>query len=130
MAEAKRSIELMVNPDLYPAVKLVLKEHPSAGDVFEATAPLHKEVWLQVAKDCRDRATEMDVFASQTLISALNLLADSIVSEVLAEEKRERNREAYESFADFVAEIIGRTDLDKVRKAQMIHDKASELKLN
>lgn len=130
MADERRSLDLMVNPDLYPAVRILWKEAATAGEVFEATAPLHKEVWLHVAKDCRERAAQMDVVASQKLVSALNLVADLILGEVNAEEKRERNREAYESFAEFVAEINGRTDLDKIRKAQMIHDKACELKLN
>ena len=130
MVEEKKSVELMINPGLYPAVKIVLNEPVSEHDVFEATAPLHKEVWLHVAKECKERAAGMDVFASQRLVSALNSLADMIFDEVNAEEKRERNREAYESFADFVAEINTRTDLDKIRKAQLIHDKASELQLN
>jgi hypothetical protein len=46
-----------------------------------------------------------------------------------AEEKRERNRSAYEYFSDFVSTIIARTDLDNIRKAQIIHDKAGELRL-
>jgi hypothetical protein len=61
---------------------------------------------------------------------AWNLAADLILSEIRAEEKRERNREAYDSFGDFVANISNRTDLDTIRKAQMIHDKACELKLH
>ena len=130
MVEEKKSVELMINPGLYPAVKIVLNEPVSEHDVFEATAPLHKEVWVHVAKECKERAAAMDVFASQRLVSALNSLADMIFDQVNAEEKRERNREAYESFADFVAEINSRADLDKIRKAQLIHDKASELQLN
>ena len=130
MADEKKSVELMINPGLYPAVKIVLNEPASEHDIFEATAPLHKEVWLHVAKECKERAAAMDVFASQRLVSGLNTLADLIFNEVNAEEKRERNREAYQSFADFVAEINSRTDLDKIRKAQLIHDKASELHLN
>jgi hypothetical protein len=120
----------MVNPGLYPAARIVLNEPASEQEVFEATAPLHKEVWLHVAKDCRERAAAMDGSASQRLVSALNSLADMIFNEVNAEEKRERNRETYESFADFVAAINTRTDLDKIRKAQLIHDKAFELQLN
>jgi CheY-like chemotaxis protein len=130
MVDEKKSVELMINPGLYPAVKIVLNEPVSEHEVFEATAPLHKEIWLHVAKECKERAAGLDVFASQRLVSALNSLADMILDQVSAEEKRERNREAYESFADFVAEINSRTDLDKIRKAQLIHDKASELQLN
>lgn len=130
MVEEKKSVELAINPRLYPAVKIVLNEPVSEQEVFEATAPLHKEVWLHLAKECKERAAAMDVFASQRLVSSLNSLADMIFDQVNAEEKRERNREAYESFADFVAAISGRTDLDKIRRAQLIHDKASELQLN
>jgi len=130
MVDEKKSVELMINPGLYPAVKIVLNGTATEPEVFEATAPLHKEVWLHVAKECKERAAGMDVFASQRLVSALNSLADMIFDQVSAEEKRERNREAYEAFADFVAEISTRTDLDKIRKAQLIHDKASELQLN
>jgi len=36
-------------------------------------------------------------------------------------------REAYEQFADFVAALSRRDDLDKARKGQMIHDRAVEL---
>jgi CheY-like chemotaxis protein len=130
MIEEKKSVELMINPGLYPAVKIVLNEPISEHEAFEATAPLHKEVWLHVARECKERAAAMDVLASQKLVSSLNSLADSIFDQVNAEDKRERNREAYEFFADFVAEINGRTDLDKIRKAQLIHDKASELHLS
>jgi hypothetical protein len=35
----------------------------------------------------------------------------------------------YESLADFVFELSGRTDLDKVRIGQLIHEKANKLKL-
>lgn len=38
-------------------------------------------------------------------------------------------REAYEQFADFVAALSRRADLDKARKGQMIHDRARELQL-
>jgi hypothetical protein len=38
-------------------------------------------------------------------------------------------REACEQFADFVAAVSRRGDLDKTRKGQMIHDKACELTL-
>jgi hypothetical protein len=39
----------------------------------------------------------------------------------------ENRREVYEQFADFVAAVNSRVDLDKARKGQMIHDRASEL---
>jgi CheY-like chemotaxis protein len=130
MVDETKSVELMINPGLYPVVKIVLNEPMAEHEVFEATAPLHKELWLHVARECKERAAAMDVLASQRLVSSLNSLADRILDQVNAEDKRERNREAYESFADFVAEINTRTDLDKIRKAQLIHDRASELQLN
>jgi hypothetical protein len=43
--------------------------------------------------------------------------------------RTERNKQIFESFADFVLETTGRTDLDKVRKGQMIHDGAFSLRL-
>ena len=130
MVDEKKSVELMINPGLYPAAKIILNEPVAEGEIFEATAPLHKEVWLHVAKECKECAAAMDVLASQRLVAALNSVADMIFDQVNAEEKRERNRDVYESFADFVTEINTRTDLDKIRKAQLIHDRASELQLN
>jgi hypothetical protein len=111
-------------------VTLIWKETGSQNGTFEATTPLRKEVWLNLAKPWKDGAAQIDAHASRELMSAWNLGADSIMSEIRAEEKRERNRETYDSFGDFVANISNRTDLDKTRKAQMIHDKASELELH
>jgi hypothetical protein len=126
MTEDKGSIELIANPNTYPVMKVMWRE-AGAADIFEATTPLNKEVWLKLATECRSRATAMD--ASQKMIACLNLIADMIVSEIHSEERRERNREAYNLFADFIAEINARTDLDKTRKAQMIHDRAHQLKI-
>jgi CheY-like chemotaxis protein len=131
MAEEKRSVEVTLTPKLYPTVKVLVKDNSlQEGTIFEAASPLHKELWLNLARDCKNHASQMDVSASQELASVLILFADSIMSEIHAEEKRERNRDAYQAFADFVAEINSRSDLDNVRKAQMIHDRAGELKLN
>lgn len=123
-------MELVVRPDLYPMVKLVWRQATSQDRSFEATAPLPKEAWLNLARGCRERAAQIDAFASQELRSVWILLADSIKHEIHREERRERNRETYDSFGDFVAEISSRTDLDRMRKAQMIHDKAAELELH
>jgi CheY-like chemotaxis protein len=127
MTEEKGSMELIANPSFYPSVKVMWTE-AGAQEICEATAPFNKEVWLTLATECRDRAAAID--ASQKMISCLNLMADLIMSEINAEEKRERNREAYDSFADFITEINARTDLDKTRKAQMIHDRAYQLKMD
>jgi hypothetical protein len=110
-------------------VKLVWKEGLSHGEVVEATAALDKGVWLHLATACKERAPQIDAFASQEATSVWGLIADSIMREIRGEEKRARNREAYQSFGNFVAEISRRTDLDKIRKAQMIHDHACGLKL-
>jgi len=127
MTEEKGSMELIANPNFYPVVKLMWRE-AGAQDIFEATTPFNKEVWFKLATECRNRAAALD--ASQKMISCLNLVADMIMAEINAEERRERNREAYNLFADFIAEIDVRTDLDKTRKAQMIHDRAHQLKIN
>ncbi|HYA03517.1 MAG TPA: hypothetical protein VEI04_10435 [Syntrophobacteria bacterium] len=126
---SRGSIELVLRPDLYPVVKLVWKEGPFHGVVVEATAALDKGGWLHLATACKERARQIDAFASQEATSVWGLFADSIMREIRGEEKRARNREAYQSFGDFVAEISRRTDLDKIRKAQMIHDQACGLKL-
>jgi CheY-like chemotaxis protein len=130
MVEERESMELVINPNLYPVVKLAWKDSATHDEILEATTPIQKEIWLELAKECRDRAAQIDVHSSQQLVSILNLISDLIMAEVTAEEKRERNRAAYDSFADFVAEINARMDLDKTRKAQMIHDKASQLRLS
>jgi CheY-like chemotaxis protein len=127
MTEEKESMELIVNPNSYPVMKVRWRE-PGAGDIFQATTPLNREVWLKLATECRSRAGAMD--ASQKLISCLSLFADMIMSEISSEDRRERNREAYNLFADFIADINSRTDLDKTRKAQMVHDRAHQLKID
>lgn len=127
MTEEKGSMELIVDPSFYPVVKVMLRE-AGTQEFFEARTPFNKEVWFNLATECKKRAVEID--ASQKMISCLNLVADMIMSEISAEERRERNRETYDSFADFMAEISARTDLDKTRRAQMIHDRAHQLKID
>ena len=127
MTEEKGSMELIANPTSYPVVKVMWREG-GAQETFEATTPFNKEVWINLATECKNRAATID--ASQKMVSCLNLVADMIMSEVNAEDRRERNREAYNLFADFIAEIGARTDLDKTRKAQMIHDRAHQLKID
>ena len=50
-------------------------------------------------------------------------------ADIAVARRTERNKQIFESFADFVLETTGRTDLDKVRKGQMIHEGASLLRL-
>ena len=127
MGDEKGSMELIVNPNSYPVVKVMWKED-GAQEIFETTTPFNKEVWLKFAIECRNRAAAIG--ASQKMISCLNFAADMIMSQINSEERRERSRETYDSFADFIGEINARTDLDKTRKAQMIHDRAYQLKID
>jgi CheY-like chemotaxis protein len=127
MREEKGSMEVIANPNSYPVIKVMWRE-AGAQDIFEATVPLNKEVWLELATECRNRAATID--ASQKMVSCLNAMADMIMSEINSEDRRERHRDAYNLFADFIAEVDARTDLDKTRKAQMIHDRAHELKID
>lgn len=53
-----------------------------------------------------------------------------IMTDMAVERKTQRNKEIFESFADFVFETTSRRDLDKARKGQLIHEKASLLRLN
>jgi hypothetical protein len=127
--ESGGPIQLVIDPHLYPVAKLGWAEAPSRDGGFDATIPLRKEVWLDVVKYCRQRVEQADRALPRALANTLNRVADLIMSEITAEEKRERNREAYASFADFVAAISARTDIDKARRAQIIHERACRLKV-
>lgn len=128
--ESRGSIQLVIDPSAYPVAKLGWAEATSQDGEFEATIHLRKEVWLDIAKYCRERVEQVDVFGPHESENSWNRVADLIMGEITAEEKRERNREAYGSFADFVAAISARTDIDKARRAQIIHEKACQLKLD
>jgi hypothetical protein len=131
MEEEKRFVDLLVAPDVYPTVKLLVRKEPGSDDEMSVnTISFHREMWRTLAKYCKQRVAHADISSSQELVISLNAIADAITREVSADEKRERNRDSYQSFADFVATINARTDLDTIRKAQMIHDRASELKLD
>lgn len=128
--EAKGCIQLVIDPYFYPVAKLGWAEATSQDGVFEATIPLRREVWLDVAKYCKQRVEQVDVPGPDKLADALNRVADLIINEITADERRQRNREVYGSFADFVTAISTRIDIDKARKAQIIHEKACQLKLD
>ena len=131
MEQEKRFVDLLVIPNAYPTVKLLVRKEPASDDEMSVnTISFHREMWRTLAKYCKQRVAHADISLSQELVISLNAIADAIMSEVNADEKRERNKDAYQSFADFVAKINARTDLDKLRKAQIIHDRASELKLD
>jgi hypothetical protein len=74
-------------------------------------------------------ADSMDAISSGTIKAGLNLMSQKITVEIEAEDNRLRNKEAYETFADAIAQIANRADLDKARKGQMIHDTACRLQL-
>jgi len=63
------------------------------------------------------------------LLTALVEKQLSVMADMAAERRTQRNKETFKSFADFVIKTTGRTDLDKTRKGQMIHEKASLLRL-
>jgi len=65
----------------------------------------------------------------QMLLTALVEKQLRIMADMAIGRKTQRNKEIFESFADFVAETTGRRDLDKAYKGQMIHEKASVLRL-
>jgi hypothetical protein len=131
MEQEKRCVDLLVSPDAYPTAKLLVrKELGSDAEISVNQVSFHREMWRTLAKYCKQRVAHADISSSQELVVSLNAVADAIMSEVSADEKRERNRDTYQAFADFVAEINARTDLDTVRKAQMIHDRAFALKID
>jgi hypothetical protein len=72
----------------------------------------------------------MGTFSSKKVRDALSLMAEGILSQIEAEDKRLRYKAAYEDFFDSVVEIYNSKDFDKVRKGQLIHQKAAQLKLN
>jgi hypothetical protein len=99
------------------------------NDALETDVSFPKELWMNLARACDVVAHGMDAFSSPKVQKALNLMADKIIAEIDAEDRRSRYKELYESFFDFVVEINKRTDLDRVRKAQLIHDKACQFQL-
>lgn len=128
--EANGCIQLVIDPSAYPVAKLGWAKATSQDGEFEATIPLRREVWLDVAKYCKQRAERIDVSGPHELANTWNRAAELIMSEITADEKRQRNRDVYGSFADFVAAISAKSDIDKARRAQIIHEKACQLKLD
>jgi hypothetical protein len=98
-------------------------------DLLETEVTFPKEFWLSLADTLKKGAKGMGAFGSQGVISGLNRMSQRIMAEIKAEDRRLKFKEAYESFADFIVEVSLRPNLDKVRKAQIIYDRASELKL-
>ncbi len=125
-----RSMKLKIKPILYPVMEISLKngsEHED--DLLKTEVALPRESWLGLADSLKEGARGLGAFGSQRIISGLNHISQRILAEVDAENRREQFMETYESFANFVVQISSRTDLDDVRKGQIIHDMALKLKL-
>ena len=84
---------------------------------------------MHLARACDEIAHGMGAFSSPKVREALNLMADRIIAQMDAEDRRLRNKESYESFFDFVVAISNRADLDIVRKAQLIHERAEQIQI-
>ena len=124
------NIKLEIKPTSYPVMEISLKngsEHED--DLLETEVTLPREFWQSLADTLREGARGMGAFGSQRIISGFNHMAQRIVEEIEAENRRVQFKEAYESFTNFVAEISSRKDLDDVRKGQIIHDMACKLRL-
>ena len=126
----RSSMKLQIKPISYPVMEISLKngsEHED--DLLETEVTFPKEFWLSLADSFKEGAKGLGAFGSQKVISGLNRMSQRILAEIEAENRRVQFKEAYESFTNFVAQISSRTDLDDVRKGQIIHDMAFKLKL-
>jgi hypothetical protein len=131
MERGARSIGLVIHPASYPFARLVWAERiRDEGDRFGRRVSLDRDFWNDLADICKKTSSKIDDAASRTLAIALSVISNMIMEEIESEERREKNRETYESFQGFVVETMKRVDIDKVRKAQIIHDKASLLPIS
>ena len=64
------------------------------------------------------------------LLTALDLISHIITVEITLQNLNLLDRQSYGSFFETVNKILARTDLDKLRKGQIIHDLATQLELN
>jgi hypothetical protein len=121
------SVMLDINPERYPEMELTLNEISEDEDrLLETKATFPKEFWLNLA----DTLKQVGYYGQDEPIrEGFNFISQRIMAEIEAENRRLEFKEAYESFADFIVEINARTDMDKVRKAQIIHDMACQMKL-
>jgi hypothetical protein len=120
----------VIEPHVYPVARVVWADAASQDELFQATIPLGKEIWLDIARYCKQCAEQLAVHGQGEAANRWNRALDLIMVEISAGDKRQKNRDVYSSFADFVGMINTRTDIDKARKAQMIHEKACQLKLD
>ena len=66
----------------------------------------------------------------EKLSTALNLVSQIIAFEIALEKLSIVDRQTYGSLFHIAKEILVRTDLDKIRKGQIIHDLATHLEFN
>ena len=66
----------------------------------------------------------------EKLLTALNLVSQIITFEAALQKLSLADRQIYGSFSHTAKEILARTDLDKIRKGQIIHDLAARLEFN
>jgi len=121
---------LNITPVSYPVMEVCfndINENEREDNLWEKEATFPREFWLNLANTLNQVAKDMG--GDDPARSGFNIMSQRIMAEIEAEDRRLQFREAYEYFADFVVEITNRTDLDKVRKGQMVHDMASELRL-
>lgn len=124
----RRFIMLDINPEQYPEMELSFNEINEHEDkLLETKVTFPKEFWLNLAETLSQVANDMG--EDDPVKSGFNLMSQRIMAEIEAEDRRLKFKEAYESFADFVIGIKERADLDNVRKGQMIHDMACQMKL-
>ncbi len=128
--EKSQSLKVKIKPSAYPMIKLHWKQQGEyEQDALETDVSFPRELWVNIAKACDKIAHGMGAFNSPKVRKALTLMADRIIAEIDAEDRRLRYKESYESFFDFVDAIGNRADLDRVRKAQLIHEKALQIQL-
>ena len=66
----------------------------------------------------------------EKLLTALNLVSQIITFETALQKLSLADRQIYGSFSHTAKEILAKTDLDKIRKGQIIHDLAARLDFN
>jgi ferritin-like metal-binding protein YciE len=66
----------------------------------------------------------------EKLLTALNLVSQIIIFEIALQKLSLQDRQIYGSLCHTAKEILARTDLDEIRKGQIIHDLAAQLEFN
>ena len=128
MEADRRFMMLDINPGRYPEMELSINDIVEDEDkLFETKVTFPREFWLNLADTLNEVAYKM--YEDDPVKSGFKFLSERILAEIEAANRRIKFKKAYESFADFIIEINNRTDLDNVRKAQMIHDRACQMKL-